>query len=311
LTPPEPLELFPIHGRRRDRWTAAVHDLTQRAFAPYATLPRPSGALRETPDDVEADLAAGGGLLAYTPGWGEPVGALRWRPEPDHLWVKRVAVDPDHQGRRIGRVLMDACHGIATGVGRTEIRLGVRRELEANRRWYERLGYTGHAEHDDWVELRRAVTPPPFPHRRATVHKYGWPDRLHATFAVDVVEESAAGTRARIPAFTPHIDGQGRIIAITAAPIDLWFPTGEWWVEARSTLRQRIKVDVCTPYVRRADGDLEFTDLCLDVVVRGEGPPTIVDEEELEAAGYPPDLEATARRTAEEVRRRLAGDARP
>lgn len=152
-------------------------------------------------------------------------------------------------------------------------------------------------------EAGRRPPRPPGTRRRP---KDGWPDRLHATFDVDVLDESDAGTRARIPAFTPHLDADGHIAALTAVPADLWFPTGEWWAEARSALHQRVKVDICTPYVRRPDGDLEFADLCLDVVVRGEGPPEIVDEDELVAAHYPPEIEAAARRTAEEVRRRLA-----
>ena len=43
----------------------AVRDLVRAAFAPYATLARPSGALAETVEDVHADLDAGGGLIAY------------------------------------------------------------------------------------------------------------------------------------------------------------------------------------------------------------------------------------------------------
>ena len=56
------MNLLPWLPDRPER-TEVVHHLTQAAFAPYAALARPSGALTETVDDVAADLAAGGGLV--------------------------------------------------------------------------------------------------------------------------------------------------------------------------------------------------------------------------------------------------------
>jgi hypothetical protein len=41
-----------------------VHRLTQTAFAAYATLDPPSGAIRETVEVVRGDLGAGGGAIA-------------------------------------------------------------------------------------------------------------------------------------------------------------------------------------------------------------------------------------------------------
>ena len=40
------MNLLPWHVDRPER-TAVIHELTQRAFAPYAALARPSGALAE------------------------------------------------------------------------------------------------------------------------------------------------------------------------------------------------------------------------------------------------------------------------
>ena len=85
------MNLLPWLPGRPER-TEVIHALTQVSFAPYAALARPSGALAETLDDVAADLAAGGGLIAYDDTWSTPLGALRWRVVDDHLWVKRVAV---------------------------------------------------------------------------------------------------------------------------------------------------------------------------------------------------------------------------
>jgi tRNA threonylcarbamoyladenosine biosynthesis protein TsaE len=152
------VNLLPWLPDRPER-TEVVHHLTQAAFAPYAALVRPSGALAETVDDVAADLAAGGGLIAYDEAWATALGALRWRVEPDHLWVKRVAVHPDHQGQGVGGFLMDACRGVAHATGRTRIRLGVRHALEENRRWYERRGYRHILDHDDWAEYEAPAAP--------------------------------------------------------------------------------------------------------------------------------------------------------
>jgi ribosomal protein S18 acetylase RimI-like enzyme len=304
------VNLLPWLPDRPER-TATVHELTQRAFAPYAALARPSGALAETVDDVAADLAAGGGLIAYDDRWDRALGALRWRVEDDHLWVKRVAVDPSCQRQGVGDLLMDACQGICHATRRTRIRLGVRHALEDNRAWYERRGYRRVVDHDDWSEYEAEVAPIAFG-ERATLWKYEHPDHLQATFEVDVLEVTPDGTWVRIPRFTPHIDGRsGRIASVTPEPVVGWLPVDEWWTAWFSNIRRRLKVDICTPAVRRPDGDFEFHDLCLDVVVRAGEPPQVVDEDEFEAAGYDADVCARARRAADDVLRRICAREEP
>jgi predicted RNA-binding protein associated with RNAse of E/G family len=111
-----------------------------------------------------------------------------------------------------------------------------------------------------------------------------------------------------MPQFVPHL-GDGRILQVTPAPVVGFLPAGEWWTAWFSTGRQPLKVDICTPARRRPDGDLEFADLCLDVVVRTDERPAIVDQDEFAAAGYPPALAAAAEAAAADVLRRvLAGD---
>ena len=302
------MNLLPWMPGRPER-TDVIHRLTQQAFAPYAALPRPSGALAETLDDVEADLLTGGGLIAYDRTWERALGALRWRVEDDHLWVKRVAVDPAAQRQGVGDFLMDACQGIAHAVGRDRIRLGVRHSLDANRRWYERRGHRVVVEHDDWSEYEAAVEPIAFEGERSTLWKYEYPDHLQATFDVDAVDVRSDGWWVRIPRFMPHVDGEGRILAVSPVPVVGWLPKDEWWTAWFADARQRIKVDLCTPARRRADGDFEFRDLCLDVVVRDDAPPQIVDEDEFAEAGYDDDIAARTRAGADDVLRRiLAGE---
>ena len=302
------MNLLPWHPRRPER-TRVVHDLTQAAFAPYATLDRPSGAIAETLDDVAADLAAGGGLIAYDERWETPFGALRWRAEDDHLWVKRIAVAPAHQHQGVGNFLLDACRGVAHAVQRDRIRLGVRHALPANRAWFERRGYRAVREHDDWTELEAAIEPYRFT-RRSTVWKYEHPDHLQATFDVDVLETTTEGTWVRIPRFMPSFTDPGSVW-IPAHEVVGFLPRHEWWTAWFNGGRQRLKVDICTPAARRDDGDFEFTDLCLDVVVRDDEPPMIVDEDELVEACYPDDLAARTRAVAADVLRRVIAGEEP
>ena len=300
------MNLLPWHPDRPER-TEVIHELTQKAFAPYATLARPSGALSETVDDVHADLAAGGGLAAYDATWDTPLGALRWRVEDDHLWVKRVAVDPAVQGQGVGNFLMDACQGLCHGVDRRRIRLGVRHALTENRAWYERRGYRLVTEHDDWSELEAEVEPLRFG-EHATLWKYENPDHLQGTFEVDVLDESPGGWWVRVLPFTPSFTDD-RIIWVWPGEAIGWLPRHDWWTAWFSNTRQRLKVDICTPAVRREDGDFEFRDLCLDVVVRDDEPPLVVDEDEFEDAGYDAELAAKTRATADDdLRRILAGE---
>ena len=134
---------------------AVVHRLTQAAFAPYGVLTPPSGALAETEDVVREHLAAHAGAVAYD---GDvAVGALRLIEQEGSLHARRVAVDPAHRGRGVARALIAYAEDAARAEGRTELRVGVRNQLPANRALFEHLGYTMVTDHDFWVELRKEL----------------------------------------------------------------------------------------------------------------------------------------------------------
>jgi GNAT superfamily N-acetyltransferase len=116
-----------------------VHRLTQEAYSGYDKLDPPSGAGRETPETVRADLAAHGGAIASV--GGRPVGCLRLESNPDRLYVRRVAVPPADQGRGIGSALMSWAEAEAVRRGLTILEVGVRLSLPGNIAFYERLGY--------------------------------------------------------------------------------------------------------------------------------------------------------------------------
>lgn len=138
--------------------------LTRAAFAGQAGLDPPSGASRETLEQVAADLESAGGLLATDPVSGQPVGAARWRVEQPAPWVRRVAVPPAHRRRGVGRELMLAAARHAAASGWPALRVGVRTGLAGNLDFYARLGYVPVADHDHWQELalflpRQVATP--------------------------------------------------------------------------------------------------------------------------------------------------------
>jgi GNAT superfamily N-acetyltransferase len=89
---------------------------------------------------------------------------LRFDRESGCLHVRRVAVDPAFQRQGIGTALMAWVHDYARTQGYAEVRVGVRRQLPRNLRFYQRLGYTVTAEHRHpgyqeitWVEMQRSL----------------------------------------------------------------------------------------------------------------------------------------------------------
>lgn len=132
-----------------------VHELTKAAFAGQESLTPPSGAVAETEDTVREHLAAHDGALAYA--GDEPVGALRMVVQEGYLHVRRVAVDPEHQGRGVCSALMRWAEDAARAEGVAELHVGVRDQLPANRAIYEHLGYTVVAEHGFWTELAKRL----------------------------------------------------------------------------------------------------------------------------------------------------------
>jgi tRNA threonylcarbamoyladenosine biosynthesis protein TsaE len=139
-----------------------IHRITQVAFEEHLVLDPPSGAPSETLEGVTAELAQGGGAIAWVDG--ESVGCLRFRSAHDHLWVRRVSVIPDRRRQGVARALMLWAHEEASRRGLPEVRLGVRRGLEPNERLYRELGYRKvkeqyHEGYDDptWDEMALSV----------------------------------------------------------------------------------------------------------------------------------------------------------
>ena len=117
-----------------------VHRLMRQAFAEYeGVLAQPSGANRETVEDVIEAMNQGGAILAWE--GSEAVGSARYRLEPDFLYVGRVSVLPAHRGKGIAKALMQYMEEVARRRGRNELQVAVRMSLPSNVRLYQGLGY--------------------------------------------------------------------------------------------------------------------------------------------------------------------------
>lgn len=122
-----------------------VHTVMVEAFRSVQELDPPSGALSETLAEAEEGIHEGGALL----GWigEEAVASVRFRLEPEYLYIGRLAVHPDYQGRAIGSALMHRMEAVARLTGRPKLLLGTRMRIEKNVALYRKLGYEIVKEH--------------------------------------------------------------------------------------------------------------------------------------------------------------------
>lgn len=116
----------------------AVLRVTTAAYAPYTGHVQPP-YLQETQETVAGYLERGGMIVAEVDG--ELVGAVRYEPHEDFVYLGWLAVAPEWQGRGIGRRLVEAVEEWTVLIGLDEVRLGVRLDLPTNHDLYRHLGY--------------------------------------------------------------------------------------------------------------------------------------------------------------------------
>lgn len=73
-------------------------------------------------------------------------GCVFLRPEQDCLYLGKLAVAPDAQGRGLGRQLVAAAESIAAALGLAALRLETRIELTGNHAFFSNCGFTRTAE---------------------------------------------------------------------------------------------------------------------------------------------------------------------
>ncbi len=114
-------------------------DILMLVHAAFAGLSPPSGALRETVEDVAVRFAAGPVLIAQA--GDELIGSVYGAVKEDGLYLTRMAVRPDWQKRGVGRALLAAAEAEARSLALRRLTLRVRVNLPANRAYFKRAGF--------------------------------------------------------------------------------------------------------------------------------------------------------------------------
>jgi ribosomal protein S18 acetylase RimI-like enzyme len=144
---------------------ATIADLVRLAFShqPRPTNP-PSSALKETAATITDHLARGGGAVLER---GEViVGVVLWNEEDGAFYISRLSVHPELRRQGIARILMEQAEREARYRGFSRMTLGVRLELEENRRFFRSVGFVdasfrcheGFSE-PTWVLMERSLDP--------------------------------------------------------------------------------------------------------------------------------------------------------
>jgi GNAT superfamily N-acetyltransferase len=122
------------------------------AFGEYeGKLDPPSGANAETVESIAHKLAEGGAFICAERD--VPIGCVFYAPKPDHLYVGRLSVMPEHRKRGIGDLLLAATERQAAALRLPCIRIGVRIVLEPLHAYYTARGYVsiGLRSHDGYA----------------------------------------------------------------------------------------------------------------------------------------------------------------
>ena len=128
-----------VHGD-----VSAIERIVRAAYSKYvARIGTPPGPMR---DDYAARVAEGTVWVAIRDG--APVGLVVLIPQPDHLLLDNVAVDPTFQGAGLGRALLAFAEEWARRGGWRELRLYTHDRMTENIALYRRNG---------WIETGRGM----------------------------------------------------------------------------------------------------------------------------------------------------------
>jgi GNAT superfamily N-acetyltransferase len=152
------LPSFTIRDARPDEH-AAIHDLTRRAYAQYATI-MDATTWAGLSNAIDAGLSSGQQMERIVALDGNTlVGSALLFPPSDDAYkglgvrvtapeVRLVAVDPPARGRGVARALMDECIRRARASGASEIGLHTSRSMQAAIKMYEAMGFVRAPEND-------------------------------------------------------------------------------------------------------------------------------------------------------------------
>ncbi|TDD57625.1 tRNA (adenosine(37)-N6)-threonylcarbamoyltransferase complex ATPase subunit type 1 TsaE [Kribbella antibiotica] len=110
------------------------------AFSSRRVLDPPSTALSENATTVAEAIAQYGGLLVRVDG--KPAGAVLFEVSGDVLVLRRVSVDPRHQGHGVASAMVGCAEAVAVRRGLARVRLIARVELPDTVEFWRRRGYS-------------------------------------------------------------------------------------------------------------------------------------------------------------------------
>ncbi len=120
---------------------AAIATVIAASFAQYrGRLVPESGAFRETPETIAAELERGTGAIVAERN-GEMVGCVLVEEVEGDLYFGRLSVVPSARGQGLAKRLIDAVEAEACRRGLSGVRLGVRIVLTDNQRLFQARGY--------------------------------------------------------------------------------------------------------------------------------------------------------------------------
>jgi len=145
------LHVVDATGDHVDEMVAVIH----HAFSARRVLDPPSTALTENASTVRDAVDKHGGLLVRIDG--VPAGAVLFEEVGDVLTLRRVSVDPRHQGRGVGSAMVGCAEEVAVRRGLNRVRLIARVELPDTVEFWRRRGYSVVERHDHNLIYAKAL----------------------------------------------------------------------------------------------------------------------------------------------------------
>ena len=145
-------------ARPEDRM--AVETIVTAAYSIYVErIGKPPGPML----DDYAGLIATGAVSVLEDVDGAVAAIIVLLPKPDHLLLDNIAVDPERQGRGLGRQLIAFAASEARRLGYAELRLYTHETMTENIALYTRLGFRetgrGHEAGYDRVFMTKHIEP--------------------------------------------------------------------------------------------------------------------------------------------------------
>ncbi|MDW4500096.1 GNAT family N-acetyltransferase [Sulfitobacter sp. D35] len=136
----------PVRHSFDDPQLADILSLLHDAFAYMdGRIDPPSSLQRLTLEDVRAHCETGEVWSIGSP----PKACMFLSPRPDALYLGKLAVAPEHQGKGLARQLVDCAEARCVDLGLQRLELKTRVELVANHLAFTRMGFvvTGRTAH--------------------------------------------------------------------------------------------------------------------------------------------------------------------